>query len=301
MTSPGRAVAFVALLVTAPAYGDCPRGDRLASEADALVAVNLDEAISHDEQAHQAAPSSHVILWKLARLYETKEDWEKAAVALDEACKLAPTFASYAYERGRALAALVRNGHRTSHAEASAAFERAITLDPGYGAPHRELARLLIEESADARALDELTKAITLRPDDVASYVLLADFYFRLGYLDQAAQVAREGASWNPTPTDRFALLEIGSAALAEKGDVTAALAALEEARTVCYPCNVRGQQLVFFLLGELYMRTKPPRKSEALVQLQTFSKTVCRGAAAARYADQCAQTQDLVRQALLP
>jgi hypothetical protein len=37
-----------------------------------------------------------------------------------------------------------------------------------------------------------------------------------------------------------------------------------------------------------------PPRKSEAIAQLQSFQKMICKGAAAARYSDQCTQAQQL-------
>ena len=52
----------------------------------------------------------------------------------------------------------------------------------------------------------------------------------------------------------------------------------------------------LFFNLGVAYAEVQPPRKNEAIQQLQSFSKIVCRGAAAARYADQCSQAQEFVK-----
>ena len=51
----------------------------------------------------------------------------------------------------------------------------------------------------------------------------------------------------------------------------------------------------------EIYATANPPRKSEAMQQLQTFQKMVCKGAAAARYADQCSQTQQLANKLGVP
>ncbi len=44
--------------------------------------------------------------------------------------------------------------------------------------------------------------------------------------------------------------------------------------------------------MGAAYATAVPPRKSEAMSALQAFQKIICKGAAAARYADQCATAQ---------
>ena len=54
----------------------------LANEGDQAVSVNPEGAIQKYEQAIQLDPTSHQIMWKLAKAYEKKEDWDKMASTL---------------------------------------------------------------------------------------------------------------------------------------------------------------------------------------------------------------------------
>ena len=78
------------------------------------------------------------------------------------------------------------------------------------------------------------------------------------------------------------------------KNDTGKAVSEYELAKKACGLCNEAGQQIAFFNLGAAYASLKPPRKSEAMAQLQSFQKMICKGAAAQRYADQCTQAQQL-------
>ena len=78
------------------------------------------------------------------------------------------------------------------------------------------------------------------------------------------------------------------------KHDLAKAVSEYEAAKKACGQCNEAGQQIAFFNLGAAYASLKPPRKSEAMAQLQSFQKMICKGAAAQRYADQCTQAQQL-------
>ena len=58
---------------------------KLANEGDARVELSPSEAISRYEQATQLDPSNHYILYKLAKAYKKKEEWDKVATTLARA------------------------------------------------------------------------------------------------------------------------------------------------------------------------------------------------------------------------
>ena len=63
----------------------------LANEGDQAVTVNTDGAIQKYEQAIQLDPTNHLIVWKLAKAYEKREDWDKMASTLSKATSQAST------------------------------------------------------------------------------------------------------------------------------------------------------------------------------------------------------------------
>ena len=67
------------------------------------------------------------------------------------------------------------------------------------------------------------------------------------------------------------------------------AISSYESAKKACGQCNESGQAIAYFNLGIAYAQAK--RNSEAIQQLASFDKIICKGAAATRYADQCAQS----------
>ena len=80
------------------------------------------------------------------------------------------------------------------------------------------------------------------------------------------------------------------------KGDIQRAVTEYEAAKKACDSNKCVDHKEAYFNLGSAYAELTPPRKSEAIQQLQSFSKIVCRGAAAQRYADQCSQAQEIVK-----
>ena len=108
---------------------------------------------------------------------------------------------------------------------------------------------------------------------------------------------------WRPTSAGlarvkddapRFPMLLLRGEVLARKGDGVASLRAYEEAKQACGACGEPGQPIVYFRLGASYASQSPPRKSEAMANLQSFQRLICKGAGAARYGDECTQTQAL-------
>ena len=287
-------VAALALSSTVSrASADCPRVDpasiTLTNEADTLRATNVDGAIERYVEASRLAPSNVLILWKLATAYQKKEAWADVASTLVFATKLAPAHADYFFLMGYAQSKLAR------WADAKASLEQAAKVDPNYADPHFDLANVLLHLGDDQGALAQYTRAIQLRPDDVSLYAPLVDLYVRLGFLDEAEQTAKEGLT-RGTGAATFALNTLYALVRERKGDSRGAIASYEAAKIACGTCDGRGQQIAYFNLGAAYATAKPPRKAEGVANLTSFMKMVCRGAAASRYADECEQTQELLR-----
>jgi tetratricopeptide (TPR) repeat protein len=279
----------------------------LANEGDKSKATNLDEAISKYEQATQLDPTNHRILWKLALAYHKKENWSDDALTCSKAEKVAPTFANYYFEHGYALEQQAVKGP-TSWSEAKSPLETAIKLDPGMAQAYEEMAEVLLHMDDEQGALQNYTKAIETKPDELQYYPPVADLLLRLGYQDQAEQVLREGLNFandgmNATAEGQtkahkqlFALHSLLGSIYETKANVSGAITEYEAAKKECGTCSEPGQQIAFFNLGAAYAQANPPRKNEGIQQLQNFNKIVCKGAAALRYADQCQQAQAIAR-----
>jgi tetratricopeptide (TPR) repeat protein len=128
-------------------------------------------------------------------------------------------------------------------------------------------------------------------------YVSLADEYNRLMFFDQAEQVLREGLSFAKEDDKHLFNMHALLGSLYEnKGDFTRAVAEYEASKKSCDSNKCNDHKEAFFNLGSAYAELNPPRKNEAIQQLQSFWKITCKGALAAKYADQCSQSQEIVR-----
>jgi Tfp pilus assembly protein PilF len=286
------------ILLSAVASTACSRNNieavNLANDADKIRESNPDEAISKYEQARQLDPSNHRIAWKLARVYKKKENWEKVNETLGPATKLAPDHADFFELKGYALEQMAAKNPGT-YAEAKEPLETAIKLDPNFADPHFDLANVLYHLDDEHGALEHWTKAIELKPDMLAAYGELGDLYWRLGFWDQAEQVAKEGVAQD-TKGDKsgFNVHELYGYLLEHKGDWTGATKEYEAAKKACGQCNEKGEQLIYFNLGNAYAHSG--RKSEASANILSFQKTICKGGAAQRYADECTQASEVLK-----
>jgi tetratricopeptide (TPR) repeat protein len=268
----------------------------LANEGDKVKGSNLDDAISKYEQATQLDPTNHRILWKLALAYHKKEDWAKDASTCAQAEKVAPTFANYYFEQGYSLEQQAVKGP-TSWTEAEVPLKEAVAKDPNLADAYEELAEVDLHLDREQDALQNYSKAIDTKPDEIQFYPPLADLYVRLGYLDLADKVLHSALSLAKDGEKHLFEVHLGLGSIAEqKGNAAGSITEYEAAKKVCGACNEGGKQIAFFALGGAYAAANPPRKNEAIQQLQSFSKIVCRGAAAQRYADQCSQAQEIVK-----
>jgi len=285
--------AWMLGLVAATMVAGCSRNSieavNLSNEGDKERGANVDGAISKYEQAIQLDPSNHRIRFKLAMMYKKKEKWTEMAAQLAKASEKAPTFANYQYERGLALSSAAEKGP-TSWAEAKAPLEEAIAKDANIADAYYLLAEVNLHLDDEAGALKNYTKAIETKPDELQYYGPLADLYMRLGKPDLAEQVLKEGLSFGKEGDKHlFAVHSLFGALQESKGNLPGAISSYEAAKKACGQCNESGQAIAYFNLGIAYAQAK--RNSEAVQQLASFDKIICKGAAATRYADQCAQS----------
>jgi tetratricopeptide (TPR) repeat protein len=266
----------------------------LANEGDKERDTNLDGAISKYEQATNLDPTNHKILGKLANAYKKKEAWDKVASTCAKAEKLAPKFANYFFLHGYALTQQAQKGP-VGWGDAKQPLDEALKLDPNIADAYFELAEVYLHLDDEASALQNYTKAIAAKPDNMAFYGPLADLYIRLNYVEQAEQVLTQGLGFaKEGDKSLFAVHSLLGDIYDRKHDTTKAVTEYESAKKACGQCNEAGQQIAFFNLGAAYASLSPPRKSEAMAQLQSFQKQICKGAAAQRYQDQCTQAQQL-------
>jgi tetratricopeptide (TPR) repeat protein len=295
-----------AVIALASAGSACSRNNieavNLANEGDQDKGSNVDGAISKYEQATKLDPDNTRIWWKLALAYQKKEDWQKMAstcakaAEADERAEKKKSHADYYFNQGYALEQLAESGGG-SWSDAKAPFQTAIQLDPNYSAAYGELAMVLLHLDDEAGALQNWTQAIQKAPDKTQYYVPLAQLYSSLMFYDQAAQVLKAGLSF--TKEDDKHLVNIHSLLgyLDEnKADYTSAVTEYEAAKKACESNKCNDHKEAYFNLGTAYAELNPPKKNEAIQQLQSFWKITCKGALAVKFGDQCAQAQEVVR-----
>jgi tetratricopeptide (TPR) repeat protein len=301
-----KSLALVAAAVlAASANAGCSRNNieavNLANEGDQAKSANIDEAISKYDQATKLDNDNPRIWWKLVLAYEKKEDWQKMAQACSHAEEAAEkadgkkVHADYYFRQGYALEQLAEAGG--SWADAKAPFQEATTLDPNYGQAYGELAWVLMHTDDEVGAIQNWNKAIQVQPGETQYYVSLADEYRRLMFYDQEEQVLREGLSF-ATPDDKhvFNMHTLLGDEYETKGDFPRAVTEYEAAKKSCESNKCNDHKEAYFYLGSAYAELNPPKKNEAVQQLQSFWKITCKGASAKNFADQCAQSQEIAR-----
>jgi tetratricopeptide (TPR) repeat protein len=274
----------------------------LANEGDGERKTNVDGAISKYEQATKLDADNARIWWKLVLAYKEKEDWEKMATSCTKAEEAAErtekkkTHADYYFMHGYALEETAQSG-KGSWADAKTPFQTAIQLDPHFAQAYGELGTVSLYADDEAGAIQNWTKAIETKPDDTQYYVSLADEYRRLMYYDQEEQVLKEGVSFAKEDDKHlFNLHALLGDVYETKGNFAQAVVEYEAAKKNCDPNKCTDHKEAYFYLGSAYSELNPPRKNEAMQQLQSFWKISGQGAQAQKYADLRAQAQEIAR-----
>jgi spermidine synthase len=201
---------------TAQAHG--MKGELLSARGDEA------GAIASWKQALQIDPNHFYTVVNLGKLYLTKQDLARATPYLERAIQIDPSSARAHHLRGLAYQAVGDNQRAVIeyrkalpdveytrwiktyylnfgtalvplglYEEAAQMFEEYARLAPGdfeahyqLGAVYEVLAERTLDDNLTYRAVDELTRALKLKPDHPMSHYYLSKAYRRLGLLDQA-------------------------------------------------------------------------------------------------------------------
>jgi tetratricopeptide (TPR) repeat protein len=268
----------------------------LANEADRQVSVDTAGAIQKYEAAIQLDPTNHLIIDKLAKAYEKKEDWDKMASTLSKAASVAPEFANYWERRGMALTKLAEGGNPDAWKEAQEPLKKCIETDPNRAWCYQLLGEAQWWTDDVQGALQSFTQAIEHEPTTPYFYVTLAELYQVLRLYDQAAAVLDEGTK-NIQPTedarDHVYNMHLLSFNIAQfKGDKAKMLAEVKRA----YEIGGKDHPEAKFHLGSTYATMDPPQKEQAKQMLDSFSNTTCKGEKAQKFKAQCAQANSFLQ-----
>jgi len=252
-----------------------------------------DAAIDKYEAASQLDPANHEIMYMLATTYRKKEEWEKVASTLARATQVAPTFATYWYERGYALVQVAsKSKQQSAWEEAKEPLEKCIQADPNFAHCYFELALVELFLDNEQNALDNYSKAIQHKPDEATFYAPLADLYLRLDYFDQAKGVLTEGIKFaSDESKSKFNMYVLLANVSQFQGDMAGMVSALETANKI----GGKDNPEILFNLGSTYAVMDPPKKSQAIQMLKKFQARACKGGKATQYKEQCEQSMALI------
>lgn len=287
-------LGFGLSLSTAACSRDHIEAIKATNHGDNLVKVNVDEAIRLYKQAAQLDPSNHLILWKLSKAQEKKEDWEGMAGTLSQAIGKAPEFASYSEKRGDALIhAAVDDKHNTDlYEQAIAPLKKCIETDPNRSDCYFLLGVAYNWTDQPQLALEFFTQAIEHDPTRAFYYVEPAELYLALRKPAEAMQLLEVGVKLVPKTEDNRENIFALNVALAKtylaSGQREKMLPLLEEARNL--DAKEKKHPEVNFYLGSFYANQEPPNATKAIQFLEKFKKSGCKGQRAVTFKAQCVQ-----------
>jgi tetratricopeptide (TPR) repeat protein/O-antigen ligase len=182
-------------------FGTCdiPRADiRLAEGRRRASLGQWEEAVLAIEAASAIQPHEDRYHLELARVHQQAAvdpdlDPEVRARSLErgvehalEACRLYPYNPDNTVTLGRSYLTWGELADKTKLSAARAAFERGIALSPGRVLTHNLLARTLIVEGEDRRAIERLLISTEIDPRYPPTWVFLADVYNAVGDHERA-------------------------------------------------------------------------------------------------------------------
>ncbi len=187
------AAGVLALLVGSGCSRDHIEAINLANRGDKSVKVNVENAISQYQQALQLDPTNHRILWKLAKAYEKKEDWDKMASTLSRAVQVAPSFANYWANRGYALVRRRKRATPTPTRRRSSRCRSASKRTRTTPSATTSSAKPICGRTTrKARCRTTRRRSSTTRTSRTSTR-RSAETYISLKFYDQAGKVLKEG------------------------------------------------------------------------------------------------------------
>jgi tetratricopeptide (TPR) repeat protein len=266
---------------------------KLANNGDMKVEVAPNEAIQDYEQAVQLDPTNHLILYKLAKAYKKKEEYDKVASTLARATDVAPSFANYWFERGHALF-MQAEKKSISFEDCKEPFKKCVEADPNRDECYYYLARAELLSDNEQNAVLNYNKSIEFRPDNIDYYTRLADLYIRLGYEKEAEGVlnaAKEMANPSKDKLELYNAHTLLAGIFRDRGEIDKMVKEFEAAKAVY------GEDAgILFNLGMGYAKLKPPKKAEALQMLKGFTQRACKSQQANKYKSECEQASAMTQ-----
>lgn len=281
----------------------------LANKGDVMVDANPSDAIQKYEEAVKL-DENHLILYKLAKAYRKKEDWEKVQSTLQRAVAKAPKFANYWFELGLAIEMQAKKPEKggAKWSDAIDPFTKCAEADPNDDRCLAHLADAYYFTDDEQKALQKGSEAIEKRPADVGDmakkcvedpaiecalnhYTTLAHRYILLDYLKEAEQLLNAAVEMaDPKDKRLYNVYTLLAEVYGEQNDMDKMVKALEKAREAR-----EDEPGLLFNLGMAYAKVNPPKKSEALARLKGFTARACTKDAA-KYRKECEQAQTVVQ-----
>lgn len=212
-----------------------------------------DEAAKKVQQALAVDPEMIEGHSRLGNIYTKAGRHADAAAAYRRALALDPEHLLSTYNLALAYRALGRID------EAIVGFERTQQLDPRSGRAHFQLGDIYMQRGEPARALEVLTRGLTLEVDRAPFLVKVAEARIELKQFDEAEKALKEAIALRAdVPRGQYNLALVAE----QRGDAGTARAAYE-AEAAANPKNYGAQ----FNLGKLLM--KEGRLPEATVRFR--------------------------------
>lgn len=281
----------------------------LANKGDVMVDANPSDAIQKYEEAVKL-DDNHLILYKLAKAYRKKEDWEKAQSTLQRAAAKAPKFANYWFELGLAIEMQAKKPEKgtAKWSDAIDPYTKCVEQDPNDDRCLAHLADAHYYADDEQKALQRGHEAIEKRPADLGDmakkcvddpaiecalnhYTELANRYILLDYLKEAEQLLNAAVEMGDPKDKRLVqVYTLLSQVYGERNETDKAVKSLEKARELD-----EGDPSLLFNLGMAYGKVNPPKKAEALARLKGFTARACTKDAA-KYRKECEQANTVIQ-----
>lgn len=168
-----------------------PNSYRLVFERGVLYAMEdrFDLAEQDFQLSAKLAPASNFGYVGMGVTYLETGNAGKAVALLRERLKQNPNDASLLYLLGEALMRGGAKAGEPQHAEAQAAFEKSVRLNPGLCLPHVAIGEMYIDEERFKDAVNQLEQARQIDPKEKSAYSHLAVAYRKLGDIENAKRV----------------------------------------------------------------------------------------------------------------
>lgn len=265
----------------------------MLAEGDAVLRVNVDTAIEKYLAALQVDPVSVLALQKLSVACEKKQDWQLVAEAMARAALLEPNVAAHRYRHGNALVELARE-RGNDYEAAREPLAQCVKLDPKLADCFFLLGE--VEEWAEHGQIAALhyTRAAQLDAPQARYYRALAALYGVFKQPGEQERVLTVGMARVEPTANNQPLLSRMSVTLAQlsaaRHDVPTSERWLEKAEMYA---GEEDSREVAFEVGAIYATAyeaggESSKGDAARRLLNSFIKRVCRGAAAAKFTEQC-------------